>query len=100
MIQDKIENRKSILGITPELKEVLNEIRSALKGSDRRWFMAGIVKLPGPGGQRQAERELGGDRKTIIKGSHELTGGFDCKDNFSGRDANRPKRICRICQMT
>ncbi len=36
MIQDKIENRKSILEITPELKEVLNKTRSALKGSDRR----------------------------------------------------------------
>ncbi|MDM8543880.1 hypothetical protein QUF90_22625 [Desulfococcaceae bacterium HSG9] len=47
--------------------------------------MAGIVKVLGPGGQRQAERELGWDRKTIIKGCHELTGGFDCKDDFSGR---------------
>jgi hypothetical protein len=85
MIQDKIEKRKSILEITPELKEVLNETRSALKGSDRRKFMARIVKLLGPGGQRQAERELGWDRKTIIKGCHELTCGFDCKDDFSGR---------------
>ncbi len=47
--------------------------------------MAGIAKLPGPGGLRLAERELGWDRKTIIKGCHELTSGFDCKDNFSGR---------------
>ena len=67
------------------MKEVLNETRSALKGSDRRKFMARIVKLLGSGGQRQAERELGWDRKTIIKGCHELTGGFDCKDDFSGR---------------
>ncbi len=85
MIQDKIENRKSVLEITPELKEALNETRSALKVSERRKFMARIVKLLGPGGQRQAERELGWDRKTIIKGNHELTSGFDCKDDFSGR---------------
>ena len=36
MIQNKIENRKSILEITPEWKETLNETRSALKGSERR----------------------------------------------------------------
>ncbi len=83
MIQDKIENGK--LEITPELKETLNETRSNLKGAERRKFMAKIVKLLGPGGQRKAERELGWDRKTIIKGTHELTSGFDCIDNFSGK---------------
>ncbi len=85
MIQDKTANCKSILKITPELKETLNETRFALKGAERRKFMAKIVKLFGSGGQRKAERELGWDRKTIVKGTHELTGGIDCTDNFSGR---------------
>jgi len=85
MIQEKNENCKSIFEITPELKETLNVTRLALKGSERRKFMARIVKQLGTGGQRKAERELGWDRKTIIKGTHELNSGFDCIDNFSGR---------------
>ena len=44
MIQDKKENYKSILLITPELKKILNETRLVLKGSERRKFMAKIVK--------------------------------------------------------
>jgi hypothetical protein len=71
--------------LTPELKTFLNETRSKLKGSQRRKFMANVVKLMGKGGQRRAERELGWDRKTIQKGTKELTSGFDCVDNYSGR---------------
>ena len=76
---------KCIDKITPELKELLNEIQSKLKGSERRKFMAKVVRLMGKGGQTRAERELGWDRKTIIKGTKELTSGFDCIDNFPGR---------------
>ena len=76
---------KGIDNLTPELKDLLNETRSKLKGSERRKFMAKVVRLMGKGGQARAERELGWDRKTIIKGSKELTSGFDCVDNFSAR---------------
>ena len=82
--QDLLES-KGIDNLTPELKELLNEARSKLKGSERRKFMAKVVLHLGKGGQIRAERQLGWDRKTIIKGTKELKSGFDCVDNFSGR---------------
>jgi hypothetical protein len=51
--------------------------------------MAKIVLLLGKGGQRLAERELGWDRKTIIKGTRELKTGIECIDNFSARGRHR-----------
>jgi len=47
--------------------------------------MASVVLLLNPGGQSQAERDLGWDRKTIRKGMRELQSGFDCIDNHTGR---------------
>lgn len=76
---------KGIHTLTPDLVEWLNETRLKLKSSERRKFMAKIVSLMGKGGQARAERELGWDRKTIIKGTKELTSGFECVDNYSGR---------------
>jgi hypothetical protein len=89
-----IDNRnvldaKNINNLTPETETFLNETRSKLKGSERRKFMANVVRLLGKGGQRRAERELGWDRKTIIKGTKELDSGFDCVDHYSGRGRNR-----------
>ena len=78
---DLIDNAQ----LCPEMKTFLNETRSKLKGSERRKFMAKVVRLMGKGGQRRAERELGWERKTIQKGTKELTSGFDCVDNFSCR---------------
>ena len=40
--------------ITFELKAALNDAKNKLKGSDRRQFMAQIVKSLGPGAQRRA----------------------------------------------
>ena len=75
--------------ITPELKVALNQAKNKLKASDRRQFMAQIVKSLGPGGQRRAQRELGWNRNTIIKGLKELNSGIHCLDNFSGRGRKR-----------
>ena len=75
--------------LTPEMKTFLNEIRSKLKGCERRKFMANVVQLMGKGGQLRARRELGWDRKTIRKGTRELRSGFDCVDYFSGRGRHR-----------
>ena len=72
-------------GLSTEMKSFLNDTRSKLKGCERRKFMANVVQLMGKGGQLRAERELGWDRKTIRKGTRELTSGFDCVDNYSGR---------------
>jgi len=71
--------------LSSEIKFFLNETRAKLKGSERRKFMAKVVRLMGKGGQRRAERELGWNRKLIIKGTKELDSGFDCVDNYSGR---------------
>ncbi len=81
--------KHAIEQITPELKAALNEAKSKLKGSDRRQFMAQIVLSLGPGGQRRAQRELGWNRNTIIKGTKELNSGIVCIDNFSGRGRRR-----------
>ena len=48
----------------------------------RRIFLARTVKELGPGGQRRAERELGWNRVTIRKGTHELESGFRCLDSI------------------
>lgn len=74
--------------LTNELKETYIETAKQLKGSDRRLFMARIVKSLGRGGQRLVERELGWDRKTIRKGRHELESGIICIDNFAARGRN------------
>ena len=75
--------------LTASLKSLFIETAQALKGSERRVFMAKTVKELGPGGQRQAERELGWNRVTIIKGRHELNSHLTCLDAFSSR--GRPR---------
>ena len=71
--------------LNSETKAFLNETRAKLKGHQRRQFMARAVSLLGRGGQLRAEKELGWDRKTIIKGTKEINSGITCIDNFSGR---------------
>lgn len=75
--------------LTESRKTWLIETAKALKGSDRRLFMARTVKELGRGGQRLAERELGWDRETIRKGTHELESGVVCLDAFSARGRKR-----------
>ena len=85
----KLLELAGIENLTAELKKFLNETRSSLKGCERRKFMAKVVLLMGRGGQLRVEHELGWDRKTIIKGTKELTSGIDCIDNFCGRGRHR-----------
>ena len=75
--------------LSAEMRCFLNETRSKLKGSERRKFMAGVVRMMGKGGQLRAERELGWNRETIRKGIRELASGFECIDNYSGRGRHR-----------
>ncbi len=75
--------------LTESRKTWLIETAKALKGSDRRLFMARTVKELGRGGQRLAERELGWNRETIRKGRHELESGVVCIDAFSARGRKR-----------
>jgi hypothetical protein len=71
--------------LTDELRTTYIETAQALKGSDRRVFMARIVKALGRGGQSRAARELGWCRDTIRKGMGELESGHRQVDNRSAR---------------
>jgi hypothetical protein len=64
-----------MIQLTDELKALYIKTAQKLKGTDRRQFMAEVVKGLGIGGQSQAERELGWNRRTIRKGMSELTSG-------------------------
>ena len=52
----------------PEMIPVLIDTALALKGSQKRLFLARTVKAMGRGGQRWAEEHLGWSRVTIRKG--------------------------------
>ena len=69
----------------PEMVPVLIDAAKALKGSQRRLFMAKTVAAMGRGGQLWAEAHLGWNRETIRKGTHELRTGMTCVDAFHCR---------------
>ncbi|MCM2408166.1 ISAzo13 family transposase (plasmid) [Anabaena sp. PCC 7938] len=73
--------------LTENLKSLYIKTAKKLKGSDKRQFMAEIVKGLGIGGQTLVERELGWNRRTIRKGMQELESGQPIIDGFerSGR---------------
>src|SRR5215213_8476342 len=71
--------------LTEELQTWFVTTARQLHGSARRLFMARTVQSLGPGGQRQAERDLGWNRATIRKGLHELTSGRTCADAYTAR---------------
>ncbi len=72
-----------------EAKKLFIETAKALKGSERRLFLARTVRVLGEGGQRLAERELRWNRGTIRKGQHELEQGIVCLDAYSSRGRKR-----------
>ena len=69
----------------PEMIPVLIDTAKALKGSQRRLFMARTVAAMGRGGQIWAEAHLGWNRATIRKGMHELRSGMTCVDAYHCR---------------
>lgn len=73
--------------LTEHAKSLYIETAKKLKGTDRRQFMASVVKDLGIGGQTLVERELGWNRRTIRKGMKELKSGEPIVDGFkrSGR---------------
>ena len=85
--------------LTAELKALFMETSQTLKGQERRIFMAKVVRLLGPGGQRQAEKELGWNRGTIRKGSRELSSGLRCADAFNARGRKRAEeKLPDLCE--
>lgn len=78
--------------LVEDVKELLIKTAKALKGSERRLFMARTVRVLGEGGQCLAERELGWNRGTIRKGQHELESGIVCLDAYSWRGRKRSEK--------
>jgi len=81
--------------LTEDLKALLIETATTLKGAARRRFMAQTVQALGRGGQSRAEQELGWNRAVIRKGTIELTHGMTCLDGVQLRgrksaEAHRP----------
>jgi hypothetical protein len=75
--------------LVEEVKELLIQAAKALKGSEKRLFMARTVRALGKGGKTMAQRELGWNRTTIRKGEHELESGVVCVDAFKLRGRKR-----------
>jgi hypothetical protein len=73
--------------LSDSLKSLHIKTAAKLKGTDRRQFMAEVVKGLGIGGQTRAERELGWNRRTIRKGMQEFLSGQPIVDGYarSGR---------------
>jgi hypothetical protein len=70
---------------SPEMIPILIAAARALKGSQRRLFLARTVSAMGRGGQIWAEAHLGWNRETIRKGMHEFRTGMTCVDAFHYR---------------
>ena len=83
--------------LTDTRKAWLIETAKALKGYERRRFLARTVQELGPGGQRRAERELGWNRQTIRKAIRELASGLRCLDAIAFRRRKRAEeRLPRL----
>ncbi|MDZ4721003.1 MAG: hypothetical protein SH847_21295 [Roseiflexaceae bacterium] len=83
--------------LTDDLKQILIETATTLKGADRRRFMAQTVQALGERGQTRAERELGWNRATIRIGTHELRQRVTSLDAFQLRVRKRAEVHLPIC---
>ena len=79
--------------LTHSLKTLFIETARTLKGPARRLFMARTTRELGPGGQRKAAAELGWNRETIRKGTHELESGVTCQDAFGARGRKKAEEL-------
>lgn len=75
--------------LSEEEKDLYIGVSKVLKGSERRLFMARVVKMLGRGGQLYAEVEMNWNRRTIRKGTKELESNTVNKDNFKARGRKR-----------
>ncbi|BAZ37092.1 transposase [Calothrix sp. NIES-4101] len=78
-----------MIELSKSLKSLYIKTAQKLKASDRRQFMAEVVKGFGIGGQTLAERELGWNRRTIRKGMKELESGEPIIDAFANSGRKR-----------
>jgi hypothetical protein len=75
--------------ITKAEQALYKETAKILKGTDRRVFMARVVKALGYGGQYYVEKEFQWNHETIKKGKQELETGVEIIDYFSARGKKR-----------
>jgi len=75
--------------ITEAEAELYKETAKILKSTDRRVFMARVVKTLGYGGQYYVEKEFHWNHETIKKGMQELETGEKIIDDFSARGMKR-----------
>ena len=78
-----------MIEITKAEQEIYQETAKILKGSDRRVFMARVVKVLGYGGQSYVEKTFHWNHETVKKGKQELETGKKIIDNFSARGNKR-----------
>ena len=78
-----------MIKISAEQQALYMKTAKALKGSERRIFMASVVQALGRGGQRYAENVFGWNRRTVRKGLEELTTGQPKIDQFAARGRKR-----------
>jgi hypothetical protein len=75
--------------LAEEMVAVLRGGAEALRGGDRRLFMARAVDAMGRGGAWRAQLRLGWNRGTIRKGLRELRSGVRCIDAYHLRGRKR-----------
>ena len=77
------------MGITPGIRDMLNETKETLSGYKCRHFMAQVVETMLDGSPMRAEKELGWNRVTLGKALDELRGGFCFIDHYHLRGRKR-----------
>lgn len=75
--------------LEPKIKTLLKSAAKKLTGAKRRAFEAETTLNLFEGNARQAERELGWDRNTVVKGLKELSSNLQCMDNYQARGARK-----------
>ncbi len=75
--------------LTDAEKQLHQETIKALRGAEKRRYMARVARTLGRGGPSLLERELGWNRTTIRKATYELESGFTCVDDYAARGRKR-----------
>ena len=71
--------------IDEKTKALLKEAGTKLTGAKKREFMAKTTLELYEGSERQAESQMGWNRRTVALGLHELRSGIKCIDNYHAR---------------
>jgi len=82
---DSVRVEMKSIEVTEAVEVLWKETAQQLRGSERRQFMAKVVRQLGRGGQTWAQRELGWNRGTIRKGEREVSSGQPIQDAFAQR---------------